>query len=232
MHQEEVPFSPGTPTIKIFYMPSVNHIETLGPRTSFIGATTVFEIDQTTIGKLKERRQWLQACRKLAADAKSILSKRRYQQFWRTMTYGLTGDGFPAPKEFATYFKQYFDFVQRAPEFFTDYLADAKTLPPGFQGMDERGVPFENITLIEASIQQWASKRRFCVLEGGRLAFVPSTAMAGDVVAVLFGGEVPYVLRRVSSRGYLVIGECYVDGIMHGEALSDGNSRITDFQLQ
>jgi len=40
----------------------------------------------------------------------------------------------------------------------------------------------------------------------------------GDVLCVLFGADVPFLLRQ-HEDGYLVIGECYVYDIMHGEVL-------------
>jgi hypothetical protein len=44
--------------------------------------------------------------------------------------------------------------------------------------------------------------------------------MAGDLVCVLFGGDVPYVLRPTEIEGqYLLIGECYVEELMEGEAM-------------
>lgn len=51
----------------------------------------------------------------------------------------------------------------------------------------------------------------------------PEGLHVGDVVVVLFGGNTPYVLRGVGNQGhYKLIGECYVSGIMHGEALDMG----------
>jgi hypothetical protein len=45
----------------------------------------------------------------------------------------------------------------------------------------------------------------------------------GDVVCVLSGGDVPFILRQVGNKGeYKLIGEYYVAGIMHGEALDMG----------
>jgi hypothetical protein len=45
----------------------------------------------------------------------------------------------------------------------------------------------------------------------------------GDIVCVLFGSNVPLVLRQVGNKGdYKLIGECYVTGIMQGEALDMG----------
>jgi hypothetical protein len=45
----------------------------------------------------------------------------------------------------------------------------------------------------------------------------------GDVVCVLYGSDVPFIIRQVGNKGeYKLIGECYVSGIMHGEALDMG----------
>jgi hypothetical protein len=45
----------------------------------------------------------------------------------------------------------------------------------------------------------------------------------GDIVCVMYGSDLPLVLRRVGNKGfYKLIGDCYVEGIMHGEALDMG----------
>lgn len=50
----------------------------------------------------------------------------------------------------------------------------------------------------------------------------PEGLCVGDVVCVLFGGQVPFILRPNPDGNYTLIGECYVSGIMHGEALDMG----------
>ncbi|KAF4439784.1 Heterokaryon incompatibility 6 OR allele [Fusarium acutatum] len=46
----------------------------------------------------------------------------------------------------------------------------------------------------------------------------PVDMKIGDKVCVLFGGEVPFILRP-KGDGYFVVGECYVYDLMHGEVL-------------
>lgn len=51
----------------------------------------------------------------------------------------------------------------------------------------------------------------------------PDGLYVGDVGVVSFGGNTPYILREVGNQcHYKLIGECYVSGIMHGEALDMG----------
>jgi hypothetical protein len=45
----------------------------------------------------------------------------------------------------------------------------------------------------------------------------------GDVVAVLSGGHVPYVIRPVAEGKYRFLSEVYVEGLMEGEALFSGD---------
>ncbi|KAK0101813.1 hypothetical protein ONS95_006963 [Cadophora gregata] len=47
----------------------------------------------------------------------------------------------------------------------------------------------------------------------------PAEIQRDDMVVVLFGGTTPYVLRP-TDQGYWFVGECYVHGLMNGEALA------------
>jgi hypothetical protein len=68
-----------------------------------------------------------------------------------------------------------------------------------------------------------------------RLALVPKNTGVGDEVAILFGADVPFVLRRKADRAaHELIGECYVHGLMDGatiEALEQGSVQRTMFAL-
>jgi hypothetical protein len=52
----------------------------------------------------------------------------------------------------------------------------------------------------------------------------PPLAESGDIVCVLLGAPVPFVLREYAQGKYFLIGECYMDGFMDGQALD----RIAD----
>jgi hypothetical protein len=47
----------------------------------------------------------------------------------------------------------------------------------------------------------------------------PDKAAVGDLLCILYGCSVPVVLRKLAHGQYQFIGECYVHGMMDGEAL-------------
>ncbi|KAH8726434.1 hypothetical protein GQ44DRAFT_705619 [Phaeosphaeriaceae sp. PMI808] len=49
---------------------------------------------------------------------------------------------------------------------------------------------------------------------------------AGDLVVILRGGAIPFILRK-DANGYHLIGNAYVHGIMQGEAVEEWRSRNT-----
>ncbi|PMD57636.1 HET-domain-containing protein [Hyaloscypha bicolor E] len=82
----------------------------------------------------------------------------------------------------------------------------------------------------------------FTTRDGG-VGICPSGSRVGDLVVVLFGGMVPYLLRpkvpagvetdRESTRSkeYYFVGECYFEGLMDGEACSSISDSDTEVFL-
>jgi len=64
--------------------------------------------------------------------------------------------------------------------------------------------------------------RRLFQTDGGLIGLGAADTTVGDRVCVLFGGQVLYLLRPKSSDvEHEFIGECYVHGMMDGEAVTD-----------
>jgi hypothetical protein len=65
------------------------------------------------------------------------------------------------------------------------------------------------------------SNARFHTTSRGFAGLVPPGTQKGDIIAVFHGGGVPFVVRPEAGEDALfrLIGECYVHGLMHGEAL-------------
>jgi hypothetical protein len=64
------------------------------------------------------------------------------------------------------------------------------------------------------------SSLRFFITADGHIGMGPFAMQEKDVVVVLFGGPVPYILRPKGGH-YELVGECYVHGIMEGKAIYD-----------
>ncbi|KAF2671225.1 HET-domain-containing protein [Microthyrium microscopicum] len=69
----------------------------------------------------------------------------------------------------------------------------------------------------------WARNRRLFRTARGHIGMGPWNIQPDDRVAIIFGGEVPFIIRKCgdSSNEYHLIGEAYVHGIMDGEFVRD-----------
>jgi hypothetical protein len=71
----------------------------------------------------------------------------------------------------------------------------------------------------QLTMRGWAG-RRVCVTRKGYVGLVPPLTMIGDVIVIIVGAQTPFVLRAAGTkRSKQLVGECYVHGVMDGEAL-------------
>lgn len=61
------------------------------------------------------------------------------------------------------------------------------------------------------------------------MGWVPSETLRGDVVCVLKGGHVPYILRPEGTRKgqFKFVGEAYIHGLMHDKGLVEEMEEIS-----
>lgn len=67
----------------------------------------------------------------------------------------------------------------------------------------------------------------------GHIGLGPKGMANGDIICVLMGYRLPVVLRDVGS-GYQLVGDCYIQGLMDGEALKlveEGKAEISTFRI-
>lgn len=78
--------------------------------------------------------------------------------------------------------------------------------------------------MLNASFERTMKKkihgRILITTETGYIGLATLFSKRGDKVCVLFGCSTPVVLRPLAEGGYKFIGECYVHGIMEGEAIA------------
>lgn len=77
-------------------------------------------------------------------------------------------------------------------------------------------------------------RRSFFTTESGFMGIGMEAIREGDQVCVLFGGITPFILRK-QDETHILIGECYVEGLMKGEAidlLQSGQLMDEEFRLK
>ncbi|KAK5684820.1 hypothetical protein LTS10_002895 [Elasticomyces elasticus] len=152
----------------------------------------------------------------------------------------------PAPQAYEELFEA--ECVQRTKKF--PRLRPRKWLPPKrdlntyFRGVVrdgqvprldvssmENGAPNDPLVVLQdrrftEAFASTAVGRKFAITEDRRMALVPRETLRGDIVCVFVGMEVPYLLRQMPTtstrREFQLVGECYVHGIMDGEAFESG----------
>ena len=67
-------------------------------------------------------------------------------------------------------------------------------------------------------------EKSLAILERYKMGLVLKKSQSGDLVCILYSSELPLVLRR-SGQSFTVVGSCYVQGIMFGEAVNELESQ-------
>ncbi|KAI4112759.1 MAG: hypothetical protein LQ338_008277 [Usnochroma carphineum] len=77
---------------------------------------------------------------------------------------------------------------------------------------------FGRNTKMGWALRSAAGRRRLCWTKNGRMGLVPPAAQVDDLLVVLLGGQMVYVVRRAGTNNvFEFVGEAYVHGIMDGE---------------
>ena len=74
------------------------------------------------------------------------------------------------------------------------------------------------VAQYQIAVETACNIRRCFITMDGRVGIGSTSLKKGDTIVVLFGGGTPYILRRWKTE-WLFIGECYVSGLMQGEAI-------------
>ncbi|KNG51804.1 heterokaryon incompatibility protein [Stemphylium lycopersici] len=128
----------------------------------------------------------------------------------RTLTAGATtNDPYPiadaSPEQqfaFITSFLRLIESLKAG----VDYMAFGQNLPSWDEFLEEA--------------EHVCTGRRVFETANGNFGLGPAAMRSGDIVVVLYGGQSPYVLRPYGDNFFL-IGQAYVDELMHGKLIDD-----------
>ncbi len=147
------------------------------------------------------------------------------QRFWRTLIANRTADGQNPPPYLEKVCQYVFDHRDKTRDSVTTETDDYP----------------EQVTQFLARVRSiiWA-RRMISTEQGALLGLAPEETQKGDLICILFGCSVPVVLRkeiadkRTGDYHYKIVGECYIHGMMDGEALDIREARkipITQFEI-
>ncbi|KAE9372692.1 hypothetical protein N431DRAFT_439751 [Stipitochalara longipes BDJ] len=96
-----------------------------------------------------------------------------------------------------------------------DTLDHFKADSPGRQEVQE------NIERFNVAVGLTLESRRLFITREGRLGMGPQSLECGNEIWVLEGANIPFVLKRLDEKSFQLVGEAFVFGAMHGEAVKD-----------
>ncbi len=101
--------------------------------------------------------------------------------------------------------------VQQSLDFLSAILQPTKQRVPGY-GLGTEAHKFLN------AASHYLKDKLIITTREGYIGLAPPKALPGDHVCVLLGCATPLLLRPVPNHQFRVVGECYVHGLMDGEA--------------
>lgn len=119
------------------------------------------------------------------------------------------------------------DFSVRGYTEWLKYLRCENSWPGPWRLVDERDTVIPR-KVAEYNQAFWSACRNrvLFVTESGRLGVGPQTLKGDDLVVILYGCDLPAILRRCpNSDLHEFIGVAYVEGIMFGEAVEDPEAK-------
>ncbi|KAF4341563.1 het-6-heterokaryon incompatibility [Fusarium beomiforme] len=172
--------------------------------------------------------------------------------FWRTLAgnIGLGEQSYPVSKEWAHNFTSFAVKAQKdLLEHFRNSFAtqregaESSNVTPGIDSiiralpvsLADTGLQEKDAGPFESTMHHVSWHRRLFVTDAGYIGLAHPSVQAGDEVALLSGGRVPFAIRKESqhsSNYYAMVGEAYVHGIMDGELLNTADTKWVDLSFK
>jgi hypothetical protein len=74
--------------------------------------------------------------------------------------------------------------------------------------------------------------KRVAYTSSNRLGIVPTVARQGDLVCILRGQRMPFILRKAEDDCYHLVGEAYINDVMDGELMDEfAQGKYTDIDI-
>lgn len=154
-----------------------------------------------------------------------------FDAFWQTLVAGKDESGIiKAPSEFAAIFALLFDSATGSSPSMPDQPIPKRKLT--LENLHHRR-PSRTYRQMQVAFEAAVYGRRFGTTSKRYMGLFPRGTQEGDQICIFSGGHIPFVVRRqqATSSKYQLVGECYVHGIMNGEAMHMPDLEMKDVEL-
>ncbi|KAG4265009.1 hypothetical protein FPRO03_00293 [Fusarium proliferatum] len=129
------------------------------------------------------------------------------EALWRTLLTNIWLTTHPAPDACSAHFANYLARISDSP---SDAKHDLR--------FKQKPDPGEG-DIFAIAVDDAGTDRVLFITEKGYLGLGPARTEVGDVLSLIAGAHVPFVLRK-GAQGWVLVGETYVHGVMYDEAVS------------
>jgi hypothetical protein len=154
-------------------------------------------------------------------DSDKYTLERRRDQIPLTLTAGCDHVGHRwEPNDCREAYLAYRDTIKDP----NGYISPVSELTESSSERDRQASHFDQALYIACN------NRLLFIASSGEIGLGPQVTIEGDTIAILYGCNTPIILRQInaSELNYEFVGECFIHGIMDGEAVSacraEGNS--------
>ena len=170
---------------------------------------------------MEEVKSWLADCGAVAKLCDPYPGEISWQNaYWQTLSANKSqAVERPQPElgDCFQYLQDFLDWAEDADQEMKEWKSNEENL--------EKGRKFW------VSMQYGALGRHFFASKKGYMGVAPLMAEVGDMICILYGAQVPFLLRPRDDH-YLLVGDCYVHGIMEGQAMDWKDTTEQDFELR
>jgi hypothetical protein len=184
-----------------------------------INGITVEPILDIMSSELDQSRQIYQREMTFAISLKTLIERLQGEYDSETVAYTLTAgfaSDFGVVEDHGAHIAEFKAFL--AWDLEQIELTNENTIPPPLSLESPEARAAASYLELFADV---TDHRRLFKTETGALGLGPEAMREGDIVTVLFGGNVPYVLRPVGDGHYRLVGECYFHSVMGGQAVEE-----------
>jgi hypothetical protein len=210
----------------------VDEVSALGERLSDRSEQVQWEPSETgpydhdgtaraNVAKVQEDFKKVLNFKRMAHDQPDGMSPARFEQFWRVLCWELNSKGDRAAPGVGNYIAKMLEIMEASVAEFPQAEGDATRIVAELAAWEPELVAGLDFT----------GGRLFCITAKDRLGCVPQAAQVGDRICVLYGGRLPFVIRPCGDGRYTYVGNCYLQGIMDGEAVDMKDLEEEEFML-